>query len=196
MKKEIKFNENNYLAEVQSIDLGCKKLNDLKNQIEEFTGSKVSGKQVFEMIENPIDIIREYVNTITPETLRNANFDFKLEALGLTNSFNRIVYFVAENHFTWVAYQYDFEKGSFVFKGYEFVKQRHTVYAETETEQSKLEYFLKLKNLLNYGFDNEFLNVNSRPNLVRCIKELDIDVPTGDNVFKVVINPYTIKDEQ
>jgi hypothetical protein len=194
MKTQIKFNENNYLAEVQSIELGCNKLNDLKLQIETFTGLKINSKQIFQLTENPIDIIREYVNTITPETLRNANFDFKLEALGLTNSFNRIVNYVAENHGTWVAYQYDFEKGSFVFKGYEDLKQIHTLYAETETEKTKLDYFNKLKDLLNEGFDSSLLNINSRPEIIRTIKELNIDVPTGENEFKVVINPYTIKD--
>lgn len=194
MKKAIRFNENNFQNEVQHIELGCKKLNELRLLVEEFTGTPTMAKQTFELIEDPLEILRVQVNKLTPETLRNANFDFKLEALGLTNSFRKVVDFVAENHGAWVGYQYEFEKGIFVFKGYEDVKEKHTIFAETETEITKLEFFIKLKNLLNDGFEIGYLNINSRPDTVRYIKELEIDVPTGENNYKVVVNPYAIKD--
>jgi hypothetical protein len=76
MKKEIKFNENNYLAEVQSIELGCNKLNDLKLQIETFTGLKINIKQIVQLTENPVDILKAHVNNVTPEAFKNANFEF------------------------------------------------------------------------------------------------------------------------
>jgi hypothetical protein len=194
MKTQIKFNEKDYLTEVLSIELGCNKLNELKLQIETFTGLKINSKQIFQLTENPIEIIKAHVNNITPETLQNANFEFKLEALGLANSYNNIVNYINDNQGSYLAYQYDFEKGSFIFKRYEDLKEKHTIYAETETEKTKLDYFIKLKDLLNEGFDNGLLNTNARPQIISTIKELNIDVPTDENEFKVVINPYTIKD--
>lgn len=194
MKKVINFNENNYLAEVQSIELGCKKLNDLKLKVEAFTGLKINSKQTFELYSNPIDIIKAHVNNVTPESLQNANFDFKLEALGMKDSYNEIVNYVSENYNTWFTYEYEFEKGVYVFKEYEKIKHFHTMYAESETELTKLDYFNKLKDLLNNGFESGFLNINARPDMIRTIRELNIDVPKGESDFKVVVNPYTIKD--
>jgi hypothetical protein len=194
MKTQIKFNEKDYLTEVLSIELGCNKLNELKLQIETFTGLKINSKQIFQLTENPIEIIKAHVNNITPETLQNANFEFKLEALGLANSYNNIVNYINDNQGSYLAYQYDFEKGSFIFKRYEDLKEKHTIYAETETEKTKLDYFVKLKDLLNEGFDNGLLNTHSRPQIISTIKELNIDVPEDKTEFEVVINPYTIKD--
>lgn len=202
MKKVINFNENNYLAEIQLISLGCEKLNELKSKIEDFTGSKVnkselslSGlKSIDTLINNPEDLIRNYVNESTPEDFKNANFDFKLEALGLKNSYNEIIDFITENKSKWISYKYHLNKGVFEFKDFEDIKQKHTMYAESETELTKLDYFNKLKDLLNNGFESGFLNINARPDMIRTIRELNIDVPKGESDFKVVVNPYTIKD--
>jgi hypothetical protein len=194
MKTQIKFNENKYLGNLKTIEFGCEDLNKLKLQIETFTGMKINSKQAFKVQFNPIEIIKAHVNNITPETLQNANFEFKLEALGLANSYNEIVNYFNHHQNSWLFYEYEFEKGVFVFKGYEDLKEKHTIYAETETEKTKLDYFVKLKDLLNEGFENGLLNTNARPQIISTIKELNIDVPEDKTEFEVVINPYTIKD--
>lgn len=194
MKKVINFNENKYLADVKTIEFGCEDLNKLKLQIEAFTGLKIKSKEAYKVQFKPIEIITAHVNNVTPETLQKATFEFRLEALGMQNSYNEIVNYFNHNQNSWLFYDYEFEKGVFVFKGHEDLKEKHKMYAETETELTKLNYFNKLKDLLNNGFETGLLNINARPDIIRTIKELSIDVPKGENDFKIVVNPYTIKD--
>jgi hypothetical protein len=56
----------------------------------------------------------------------------------------------------------------------------------------KFKYFKDLKTLLNNGFDNGFLNINARPQIISTIKELNLEVPEDKNEYEVVINPYSL----
>jgi hypothetical protein len=195
MKTEIKFNKANYELELQSIQQGADNLNELVTKVCSYLKEKTpSAKLLANIKEDATEVIASHVLNSVPETLQNASFDFKLQSLGFEGAYNDISDYVTNIRGSWISYEYEVKNAKFVISELtkNLTREKHTIYVDSELDLQKFKYFKELKTLLNNGFENGFLNIYARPQIISTIKELNLEVPEDKNEFEVVINPYSL----
>jgi hypothetical protein len=198
MKKEIKFNKLRYNSEVENMISGADNINELVELITKGLNlTPLTNKLAENIKENPLDVFKAHVENSIPENLRNASFTFKLEYLGLTQYYNIVTDFYENRMATWLKYSYSVKEGKFYISEdiKKKIRETHTIYIENELDLKRFEYFESLKNILNKGYEEGMLNVYTRPNTIRGIREFLLEVPENKRDYEITINPYTIKNE-
>lgn len=192
MKTEINFNKEAYNQSIESVEQGANNLNELINLVEKFTNKKATEKQVFEIKENPKNVLDQFVDNTIPESFRNSNIDFKLDALGLKAKYYNVIEYYQDNLGSWVAYEYEVKASQFIVseKYKNIVRQSHTIYVETEEQKAKFDYLTEIAKMLNKGVAKDYITAYNRPAIQRAIRGLNLDVPQGKTEFEFVVNPY------
>jgi hypothetical protein len=134
---------------------------------------------------NPINFAKDRIES--KSTFKDATFDFKLEAIGLTHSWSSFVEYVENKCEILKQDLFDFD-GHFKLKqsAIDKINEECTTYA-TDQIRPVWEYYNKLAAELNKGIKVGYLSSNYRTQIVRSIPafKIDVDEKTGDYIISV-----------
>jgi hypothetical protein len=134
---------------------------------------------------DPINFAKQKIES--KSTFKDATFDFKLEAIGLTLNWSNFVEYVQNKLEILKQDLFDFD-GQFKLKqsAIDKINEECTIYASNEVKPI-WDYYNKLAADLNKGIKAGYLNSNYRTQIVRSIPafKLDVDEKTGDYIISV-----------
>jgi hypothetical protein len=134
---------------------------------------------------DPISFAKQKIES--KSTFKDASFDFKLEASGLTLNWSIFVEYVENKREVLKQDLFDFD-GHFKLKqsAIDKINEECTVYVTDEVKPG-WEYYNKLAADLNKGIKAGYLNSNYRTQIVRAIPAflIDVDEKTGDYIISV-----------
>ena len=134
---------------------------------------------------DPINFAKDRIET--KSTFKDATFDFKLEASGLTLNWSNFVEYIENKREILKQDLFDFD-GGFKLKqsAIDKINEECTVYA-TDEVKPVWEFYNKLASDLNRGIKAGYLSSNYRTQIARAVPafKLDVDEKTGDYVISV-----------
>jgi hypothetical protein len=134
---------------------------------------------------DPVNFVKDRIES--KSTFKDASFEFKLEASGLTYNWSNFVEYIENKREILKQDLFDFD-GQFKLKqsAIDTLNEECTIYA-TDEVKPVWEYYNKLAADLNRGIKAGYLNSNYRTQIVRSIPAFQISVDEiGD--YKISVN--------